>query len=314
MRKIIFCFGLFLLPFIISAQQLPLYSQYFWNDYIINPAFSGNTKFSSVQTAYRNQWSGFKGAPKSFSIGVNHLVKNKNVGLSLFLFSDDHGGAIKQTGMIVGYSYKLKLDDYSRIDFGASALVNQYTYDGSTIFAADLSDNTLFANQTATTPDLNLGIAYVYDDNFKIGLSVQNMFQSSLRGLNTFNTDELFTNFNQRQYNLSFSYKIISASDFSYDFYALAKTTWITPPQIDFGSRVFYKGNVYTGLAYRSQDAFSFLVGIKKNRFVLGYAYDITTSKIRAYSTGSHDLVLTYRYNINKNRKFRQRFNYYERF
>jgi type IX secretion system PorP/SprF family membrane protein len=313
MKKIVLFIQLILLSVTTNAQQLPLYSQYFWNDYVVNPAFSGNTKFSFVQAAYRNQWSGFTGSPKTYTLGINHLVRDKNVGLSLLLFSDDHGGAIKQTGAVVGYSYKLILNDYSRLDFGIAAMINQYSYDGSQIFAAQLYDNTLFATQSATTPDCNLGIAYVYDDNLKIGFSVQQLFQSNLKGLNNFDNNG-FSNKNERQYNLSFSYKVINASDLSMDYFLLAKTTFLTLPQIDLGTRFFYKGLAYVGIGYRSQDALTMLVGFKRKSFVLAYGYDITTSAIRNYSNGSHDLVLTYRYNINKNKKFRQRFNYYQRF
>jgi type IX secretion system PorP/SprF family membrane protein len=313
MKKIILFIQLLLLSVTTNAQQLPLHSQYFWNDYIVNPAFSGNTKYSFIQATYRNQWSGFSGAPKTYTLGINHLVKNKNVGLSLLLFSDDHGGAIKQTGAILGYSYKLILDDYSHFDFGLAAVVNQYTYDGTQIFASQLNDNTLFASQSATTPDCNLGIAYVYDDNLKIGFSLQQLFQSNMRGLNSFDNNG-FSNINVRQYNLSFSNKVINASDFSFDYFLLLKTTFRTMPQVDLGTRVFYKGIGYLGIGYRSQDALTMLVGFKRKSFVLAYGYDITTSAIRNYSTGSHDLVLTYRYNINKNKKFRQRFKYYYQF
>jgi len=40
MKKIIFCFSLFS-PLLVVAQQLPHYSQYMINDYVLNPAIGG---------------------------------------------------------------------------------------------------------------------------------------------------------------------------------------------------------------------------------------------------------------------------------
>jgi type IX secretion system PorP/SprF family membrane protein len=313
MKKNILFIQLVIISSISFAQQLPLNSQYFWSDYAVNPAFTGNTKHSSIQATYRNQWSGFKGSPKGYTLGVNHLVTQKNIGLGLVLFSDDHGGAIKQNGVILNYSYKVVMDDYVRLDFGVSGIINQYSYDESSIVASNLNDNILFSSQNSIVPDCNIGAAFVFDDNLKIGVSAQQLFQSNIRGLNLSNSNGLTNQF-KRQYNMSFSYTIANSRDFSYNLYLLAKSTFLTPVQTDLGARLFYKGRAYLGLAYRSQDAISVLVGFKKDRFVIGYGYDITTSKIRNFSNGSHDLVLVYRYKENKSRKFRQRFNYYEHF
>jgi hypothetical protein len=70
----------------------------------------------------------------------------------------------------------------------------------------------------------------------------------------------------------------------------------------DLGSRLLYKGIFYAGLAYRFLDAVSILVGYKNRNFVVGYSYDYTTSALNKYTTGSHEIVLSYRLKVNKRR------------
>ena len=43
----------------VSAQQLPLYSQYMFNPYMLNSAICGTTEESQLKLNYRDQFSGF---------------------------------------------------------------------------------------------------------------------------------------------------------------------------------------------------------------------------------------------------------------
>ena len=94
-----------------NAQQLPMYSQFFWNDFVINPAYTGVTNSPRVQLGYRNQWGGFEGAPSTYTLGGHTLLKNKQMGLGGMLFMDDAGGAVAQMGLMLNYNYILKLND-----------------------------------------------------------------------------------------------------------------------------------------------------------------------------------------------------------
>jgi hypothetical protein len=53
-----------------------------------------------------------------------------------------------------------------------------------------------------------------------------------------------------------------------------------------------YKQQVYFGAGFRTQDAFSLMAGYTyKNNLTIGYAYDITTTRLANYSTGTHEIV-----------------------
>ena len=108
---LLFVFGLSTL----NAQQLPMYSQFFWNDFVINPAYTGVTNSPRVQLGYRNQWGGFEGAPSTYTLGGHTLLKNKKMGLGGMLFMDDAGGAVSQMGLLLNYNYILKLNEKSNL-------------------------------------------------------------------------------------------------------------------------------------------------------------------------------------------------------
>ena len=63
MRKLLFTLIITCMGYGLNAQQLPMYSQFYWNDFAINPAYTGLTGSPRIQLGYRNQWSGFEGAP-----------------------------------------------------------------------------------------------------------------------------------------------------------------------------------------------------------------------------------------------------------
>jgi len=279
--------------FSLSAQQLSMYSQYYWNDFVINPAFTGIKNTPRVQLGYRNQWSGFKGAPKTYTIGGHTSLKNNNMGLGGMIFSDDHGGAIKQNGVMLNYSYNLKIDKQSGISFGIAGILNQYGYNGSDIQNIN-PDATLQTNVRQLVPDLNFGVVYHLKNKLYIGLASSQLIQSRLKKLNQFSTSQ-----NQliRHYNLSASYLTKINSTLTAEPYAMMRTIFIKAPQVELGAKVTYNDFVFGGLSYRSKDAVIGLIGMNYKNFVLAYSYDFTLSSIRNYSSGSHEVLLAYQFN-----------------
>ncbi|MFI5453507.1 type IX secretion system membrane protein PorP/SprF [Pedobacter sp. UC225_61] len=59
---IIFIIGISLSSF---GQQRPQYTQYIFNNYLLNPALSGIENYTDFKAGYRKQWSGIEGAPQT---------------------------------------------------------------------------------------------------------------------------------------------------------------------------------------------------------------------------------------------------------
>ena len=65
------------------AQQDPQFSQYQFNQMVINPAYAGSRDALSAVVNVRQQWSGFDGAPRTQAFSLHGPLKKKRIGLGL---------------------------------------------------------------------------------------------------------------------------------------------------------------------------------------------------------------------------------------
>ncbi len=63
----------------------------------------------------------------------------------------------------------------------------------------------------------------------------------------------------------------------------------------------------FGGIAYRWDDAISVNLGAEFKNVLLGYAYDIPTSRILKASSGSHEIVVGYRLKLDFSGKNRNK-------
>jgi hypothetical protein len=113
-----------LLTYNAEGQQIPLYTQYMMNSFLINPAVAGNDGLTSFNLTAREQWLGFENAPRTVAVSAQtRLLKTSfinrgrtvrrrptsrsrsgNVGLGGYIFND-RNGVIDRTGFQGSYSY-----------------------------------------------------------------------------------------------------------------------------------------------------------------------------------------------------------------
>lgn len=126
MRKIYFIF-LSLMPLIGTAQQDPLYSQYLFNQAIINPAYSGVHDIMSATLISRNQWLGLDGAPQTNTLNVHSSFFRNKIGVGL-TFVNDQLGVSNSNEMSVAYAYKVQFRK-SVLAFGIQGGLTTFKYD-----------------------------------------------------------------------------------------------------------------------------------------------------------------------------------------
>ena len=300
MKKIYLIIVAIAVNFSLSAQQLSMYSQYYWNDFVINPAFTGFKNTPRIQVGYRNQWSGFQGAPKTYNIGGHTKFRNLNMGIGGMIFSDDQGGAIRQNGGMLNYSYQVKLSQLSRISLGLSGIINQYSFNGFN--SADLEpDAVLQTNVKQVVPDLNFGLAYNYNNKLFLGVSANQIIQTKLKNFNTINlTDK---NKLVRHYYVTASYLTKISSKIDAEPYVLMRASAAKLPQLELGSKFTFNQQFIGGLSYRNKESIIALLGLNYKQFLFVYSYDVLISQIRKYSGGSHELLLSYQFTMKEKSK-----------
>lgn len=296
-RFIYILFGILLLAST-NAQQLPQYTQYMLNEFAINPAVAGKEEFADVRSNNRYQWVGITDAPRTYMLTVHGPMKLKNMGLGMNLFTDIVGPT-RRVGLNFSYAYHIKLNEETKVSLGLSAGVLQWGIDGHKLQLHDAGDENLLTQyQTTYVPDFGAGVL-VYSKKYYIGIAVPQMYQSKINlypGVES--KSKLVTHFN-----VNGAYKFDLGEDFKLEPSFILKYATPAPMKLDVGVRGIYREQVWLGAAYRHNDAVTALVGyLYKNYLMIGYSYDFSTTNIRRYSSGTHEVMLGLRFSRQHNR------------
>jgi type IX secretion system PorP/SprF family membrane protein len=292
MKKILYITVIVLLMNSLQAQQLPQYTQYMLNEMAINPAVAGKDNYADVRSNNRYQWTGITDAPRTYMLTLHSPLKNRHMGLGTQIYTDIVGPT-RRVGISVSYAYHIKVAEKTHVSLGLSAGIQQWGIDGHKLHLHDAGDDNLLTQyQTKTVPDFGAGV-YVHNDQWYIGFSAPQLYQSPIK-LYKDGDDKgkLVTHFI-----LNGAYKIKVSDDFKVEPSFLVKYANPTPLEIDLGARVIYQEQVWLGIGYRHHDAITALVGFMyKNYLMIGYSYDYTTTNLKKYSTGTHELMLGLRF------------------
>jgi type IX secretion system PorP/SprF family membrane protein len=270
------------------AQQIPNFSLYNMNHYLINPAATGTTDRLPVSLSYRKMWAGMNNSPSVQYITGNMLVaKNMGVGARLFNFQ---AGPLRKTGLEGTYSYHLSLGSGdTKLSFGLSLLIYQFKLNKSALKVEDIDDQVFMGDEQMFVPDAGFG-TYLYGSNYYVGLSVPQLFQRNI----DLKSDVILQQKQVRHYYLHGGYIFEAGSDFKIEPSVLLKFIETGIFQADINALVTYKDMVNFGLSYRTGDALSFQVGYKNPDVFIGYAYDMVLSDMRGNTWGSHEILFTY--------------------
>jgi len=270
------------------AQQIPNFSLYNMNHYLINPAATGTTDRLPVSASYRKMWAGFNDAPSlQYLSGNMQVAKDMGVGAKLFNYQ---AGPQRKTGLEGTYSYHLALGTgNTRLSFGLSLLLYQFHLNKSDLVVEDIDDEVFMGEENMFVPDAGFG-TYLYGSNYYVGLSIPQLFQRSI----DLKSDDILQQKQVRHYYIHGGYIFAAGTDFKIEPSLLLKFIEAGIFQADINALLTYKEMVNFGVSYRTGDAVSFQVGYKNPDLFIGYAYDLPVSGMAGNTWGSHEILFTY--------------------
>jgi type IX secretion system PorP/SprF family membrane protein len=302
-----------------DAQQLPVYSQYMLNGFLINPAVAGHEGYTAINITGREQWLGLKDAPSTYALSAQtRLLKNSfisrsssikrrrrimsrsgRVGMGLYVFSD-RNGAFNRTGVQYTYSYHITLRK-SLLSFGASLTGYQFKIDADKIRLYTEDAFYYDMEKSAMIPDANFGI-YYSDRNLYAGLSALQLFENTFKLTGKGGADFKMI----RHYFAMVGYRFMVSDNVYLEPSFLLKTTESFVSQLDFNTKFYIKEDYWAGLSYRTGGSYSlseeslrgggssFIImgGARFDKFYFGYAFDYNLSAISKYSIGSHEIMI----------------------
>ena len=294
MKKQIFCFLLIfhtlVLPIVLRAQQLPLYSQYMFNTLEINPAYAGFKQAMQFTSIFRKQFNSIKDAPQTAMISGDMPIGDTNLGIGLKIV-DDRISVLQNLGVQGSMSYRIE-GDYSNIAFGIQMGAMSNKTDFSKLNLSNAGDPVFSQNLNAMTANFGTGVFY-NTDKFYAGLSVPNLVRTHLKSVDV-SLSEYVVKQNMHMY-LNAGYLIDLNDNFIFKPSFLVRGVKGLPINYDLNANVFFRSLFSAGISYRNKNA---LVGLLDFRLVptlrLGYAYDYNLGRLNNFSRASHEIILRY--------------------
>jgi len=315
--KIVIILFLAIIPTgLLNAQQVPLYSQYMLNGFLLNPAVAGSEGYTAINLTAREQWLNFQDGPATYALSFQTRLLKKsyisrassvrmrsrsnsrgsNVGLGGYIFND-RNGAVERTGLKGTYAYHIKLRQ-SQLSFGLSLVAYQFRLNEDKIILEDPNDNLWAgADKAVFIPDADAGVYYM-GRNYWAGISVDQMFESVLKiGYTGYDQYKM-----ERNYYLMGGYDIEINRDWIIAPSTLVKFAENGKIQTDLNAKFYYQQSYWGGVTYRTGHSIIVMAGLSIDKLVFGYAFDIGLNSIIKHSFGSHEFMFAAKFGDNARR------------
>ncbi|OUR93338.1 hypothetical protein A9Q87_05160 [Flavobacteriales bacterium 34_180_T64] len=271
------------------AQQDPSYTLYQYNMNIINPAYAGIQDLTEINLNYRSQWVNLDGSPSTQSLSVSKPFNDK-VGLGLSIVNDKVF-VLKQTDVFIDFSYKLQVSENAKLYFGLKAGGSFIDID---LTSLDIMDDPVFSeNVSKFNPNIGIGF-HLKGPKYYVTLSAPSLLKSKRYekdGVKVTNaTDELHS-YLGAGYTFDINDRIGLTPSI------LSRFVTGAPASIDLTATTHFQNLLDFGLSYRLDESFSVLALIEIAEWIhFGYAYEMTTSDVKDYSQGSHEVLLRFKF------------------
>lgn len=277
-----------------KGQQDPMYTQYVFNLQTVNPAYVGYWQTMGFTLLSRNQWVGLNGHPTTQTFSFQTPLRSQNVGIGFNVILDKIG-LEKRLLMNIDYSYQIFLSENTSLRFGIKGGFTNYSNNLYEYVQSDpnQSDPVFQGNiENKFMPNFGIGF-FLSNSKYYLSLSLPRIIENSYKSnVNNYSTKSemrhlyfaggmMFNLSDNVKFKPSFMTKSVLGSPFEYDLSAnflLAERFWI-------------------GGMYRSGDSFGVIAQWIINRKLrFGYAFDFTTTDLRNYQNGVHEVMISYEF------------------
>ena len=270
------------------SQQDAQYTQYMYNTETVNPAYAGSRGVMSIFGLYRTQWVGLDGAPKTGAFSINSPIENTNLGVGVSFVNDQIGPTVDNT-IAADISYTIQTSEVYKLSFGIKGTADLFNLDVSKLNYTDQADPLLQNLHNNFSPNVGAGI-YFHSDKSYLGLSIPNFFQTK-----RYSDNDVAVYKERMNLYVIGGYVFDLSPDLKFKPAFLAKTVEGAPLQLDLSGNFLINDKFMLGAAWRWSAAASFMAGFQiTDGLYIGYGYDLDTTKLAHYNSGSHEVFLRF--------------------
>ncbi|HEY1039091.1 MAG TPA: type IX secretion system membrane protein PorP/SprF [Bacteroidia bacterium] len=290
------------------SQQDPQYSQYMFNQVIINPAYIGSKDGIQITALTRKQWVNINGSPQSNNISVSSPILSRKMALGSHLVFETIGPK-KWFAAHFDYCYRLKLGK-GKLSFGLSPGIVGYSLDISKFDLYDAGDAIFYSNSNKRTIKFDLSAGLFYNTKtFYAGISATHLTTPVLFSISS--PTVKFSRF----YDLNRHYFITAGKAFEINRNLIInpsimiKTLNSNNLNFDGNLNILFNEKIWVGASYRtSKNIIGLVQVLLTDKLKVGYSYDYGYGKLNALSSGSHEIMINYGLGIGKSRIVNPRF------
>ncbi len=276
----------------VNAQDEMIFNHYIINPVIVNPAAAGMNGAQNFSVHYKNQWTGFTGAPTT--VGLNyHGSVGSQMGIGAWV-SGENISSSNRLRAALAYSFRFKINDFKaalglstefkRMSLNNSLLENPLVKSGDDILLSNVQGVNIF--------DATVGFYGVYQDKLTIGASMPNLIEARLSDTGSGNG----TAGGFKYYTFMLGYKQ-PAGAITVEPSLMLKKLPGAPFQVDLNLKgSFLEERVFGAVSYRvgGGGGLGVMVGTKYNGLTFAYSYDYALNRFQQYSGGAHELTVGY--------------------
>lgn len=287
---------------VLMAQQDPQFTQFMHSKLIYNPGYAGTSNAICANVLYRKQWVSFPGAPSTGLLSADMRIL-PYLGVGINLMHDAIGADKTFFGRIaVAYNKQIGAGTLGAgIDVG---ILQKQINENWITPEPGKTDATIpgYANANGSTNpalskltyDLGFGLFYQIPGKMYVGLSSTHLPAQTLSA----NADVAFKMARHYYVVAGYTHPINPRNDIGAN---LKVKSDAATTQLDINLTYEYDKFIWVGATYRMEDAIAPMIGarlLKDKSLKIGYSYDLPMSKIKGYTSGTHEIMLGYCMNI----------------
>lgn len=296
-KHILFSCSLLLFGSAIYAQQESIITMYKDQMNIVNPAYSG-VDGTSLSIGNRKQWIGVNNAPETqmFVFGTS-VGKNLGIGISAI---NDKTFIEKQTNVGIDFSYKLKVSQETDIYLGIKAGANFYDVNTAALLTYNPSSDPALMSLSSFNPNVGVGVLLKKENGY-LSLSIPRLL-NSVTAQSQGNEIYVSTDRTHLYFSGGYEYNLESRSELVLKPSFMLRYVNGAPLSVDYNLGLSFYKSFELGVVYRPNNAVGGMFKINiSNRFILGYAYEVTTRSDLTQSMKTNEFLL--KYNFSKHSK-----------
>ncbi|MCX6312063.1 MAG: PorP/SprF family type IX secretion system membrane protein [Bacteroidetes bacterium] len=282
-----FCFG----------QQLPDYTQYPSMLWQLNPAYTGTKSNIDARINYRKQWVGYDGAPVTQFAGLSSRLWKGRIGVGATMYKDVTGPSERSNyGFTAAYHLRFPDVEFS---IGMGVNFNKYTINGPMMTTHWTGDPAVDISVVDYDKTKNaMAGLLLYNDRFHFGLGVVNIADNKAQFYIADTAKYSQVTFAQHFY-FTCGYNFNANPAFVWENNLMALYVSGLPMTINYNLRVHYKEKIIAGAGWRLKDDIYLQAGyVFLKSIQLLYSYDIGISNLQKGHSGSHEVMIGYRWDL----------------